>query len=147
MPFFQNSGMSRLAALTAALIVGTPGAAEPAPTLHAHHLGQSHQAVTPAPFVASLEKPYAALMDDAMNVMNAGMTQAPMNGDPDHDFAAMMVPHHQGAVDMAKAELLYGKNPVLRRLAQEIIVTQGQEIQVMQGELRKKSAPLSAHPQ
>ena len=128
MPFFQNSGISR-SALTAALIVGTAGAAEP------------------APFVASLEKPYAALMDDAMNVMNAGMMQAPMNGDPDHDFAAMMVPHHQGAVDMAKAELLYGKNPVLRRLAQEIIVTQGQEIRVMQGELQKKSAPLSVHPQ
>jgi len=61
-----------------------------------------------------------------------------MTGDPDHDFAAMMIPHHQGAIDMAKAELLYGRNPVLRRLAQEIIVTQNSEITVMQGELQKQ---------
>ena len=74
-----------------------------------------------------------------MTVMDDGMMQAPMTGDPDHDFAAMMIPHHQGAIDMAKAELLYGKNPVLRRLAQEIIVTQNAEIQVMQRELQKQT--------
>ena len=62
-----------------------------------------------------------------------------MSGDPDHDFAAMMIPHHQGAIDMAKAELLYGKNPVLRRLAQEIIVTQNSEITLMQRELQKQA--------
>lgn len=83
-------------------------------------------------------------MDDAMNVMNDGMVRAPMNGSADHDFASMMIPHHQGAVDMAKAELLYGTNPVLRRLAQEIIVTQGSEIAVMQAELaRLRSAAQS----
>lgn len=54
-----------------------------------------------------------------------------MTGDPDHDFAVMMIPHHQGAVDMAKVFLLHSKDPALRRLAQEIIVTQGQEIEVM----------------
>ena len=69
-----------------------------------------------------------------------------MTGDADHDFAAMMLPHHQGAVDMAKAELLYGTNPVLRRLAQEIIVTQGQEIEVMQLELKKRPAIPVAKP-
>jgi uncharacterized protein (DUF305 family) len=53
----------------------------------------------------------------------------------------MMIPHHQGAIDMAKAELLYGTNPVLRRLAQEIIVTQGSEIAVMQSQLAKPAAP------
>jgi Domain of unknown function (DUF305) len=57
-------------------------------------------------------------------------------GDPDRDFAAMMIPHHQGAVDMARVELQFGKNPVLRRLAQGIIVEQLQEIEVMQRELR-----------
>lgn len=80
-----------------------------------------------------------------MTTMNAGMGKAPMNGDPDHDFAAMMIPHHEGAVDMAKAELLHGRNPVLRRLAQEIIVTQGSEIAVMRAELAKKS-PAPEHP-
>lgn len=78
---------------------------------------------------------FADSMMASMKSMDAGMRRAPMNGDPDHDFAAMMIPHHQGAIDMAKAELLYGKNPALRRLAQEIIVTQGSEIAVMRLEL------------
>jgi uncharacterized protein (DUF305 family) len=76
-------------------------------------------------------------MNEAMTVMDRRMQNAPMTGDPDHDFAAMMIPHHQGAVDMAKAELLYGKDPVLRRLAQEIIVTQEQEIDVMHLRLKQ----------
>lgn len=134
--------LSTVAALAGALIASTACAAEPASTLHMHHGGHhvvsGGESESPTKFVASLEKSYAGLMDDAMNVMNAGMAQAPMNSNPDHDFAAMMVPHHQGAVDMAKAELLYGTNPVLRRLAQEIIVTQGQEIQIMQDQLKKK---------
>jgi Domain of unknown function (DUF305) len=49
-------------------------------------------------------------------------------GDVDADFVAMMVPHHQGAIDMAVAALRYGRNAQIRRLAQEIIVTQLQEI-------------------
>jgi uncharacterized protein (DUF305 family) len=69
---------------------------------------------------------------ESMARMRRDMQNASMTGDPDHDFAAMMIPHHQGAIDMAKAELLYGKDPVLRRLAQEIIITQNSEIQVMQ---------------
>ncbi|MFA5073134.1 MAG: DUF305 domain-containing protein [Nitrospirota bacterium] len=77
------------------------------------------------------------LMHDAMIVMNQRMERAPMTGDPDHDFAAMMIPHHEGAIDMAKLELLYGKDPALRRLAQEIIVTQQQEVQVMQMRLKQ----------
>ena len=52
-------------------------------------------------------------------------------GDIDVDFVAMMVPHHQGAIDMALAVLRYGRNPQIRRLAQEIIVTQQQEIAAM----------------
>jgi uncharacterized protein (DUF305 family) len=80
------------------------------------------------------------MMESAMTAMDEGMTRAPMTGDPDHDFAAMMIPHHQGAIDMAKAELLYGKNPVLRRLAQEIVVTQNSEIAVMQMELQGHAA-------
>lgn len=100
----------------------------------------------PAPFVASTSKSFPILMDDAMRVMDYGMANAPMNGNPDHDFSTMMIPHHQGAIDMAKAELLYGKNPVLRRLAQEIIVTQGSEITVMQMELKKHASGKPAKP-
>lgn len=53
-------------------------------------------------------------------------------GDVDWDFVAMMAPHHQGAIDMAQAVLRHGKNERIRRLAQEIIVTQQQEIAAMQ---------------
>src|SRR6516162_10175215 len=66
-----------------------------------------------------------------MQKMDADMMTAPMTGDPAHDFSAMMIPHHQGAIEMAKAFLLKGKDPALRRLAEEIIVTQKQEIDVM----------------
>jgi len=88
-------------------------------------------------FSASTEKSFHQLMNEAMTLMDQGMKNAPMTGDPDHDFATMMIPHHQGAVDMAKVELIYGKDPVLRRLAQEIIVTQQQEIVVMNARLKQ----------
>jgi uncharacterized protein (DUF305 family) len=70
-------------------------------------------------------------MDTSMEAMDRSMKSAPMNGRVDHDFAAMMVPHHEGAIGMAKAELLYGKDPVMRRLAQEILVDQKSEIDAM----------------
>ena len=82
---------------------------------------------------------FVALMEQAMERMHKDMAIAP-SGDPDRDFAAMMIPHHQGAVDMAKVELQFGKNPVLRRLAEGIIVEQLQEIEVMQRELRQLPA-------
>ena len=77
-------------------------------------------------------------MEDSMNRMDTGMKSAPMNGDVDHDFCTMMMPHHQGAIDMAKAELLYGKDPVMRSLAEEIVVDQQSEIQAMQLWLSKR---------
>jgi uncharacterized protein (DUF305 family) len=87
--------------------------------------------------------PYAArfmqAMDTSMKKMDRDMAAAPMDGDIDHDFATMMMPHHQGAIDMAKAELRYGKDPVMRRLAQEILVDQQSEIDAMQLWLTKKT--------
>jgi uncharacterized protein (DUF305 family) len=65
-----------------------------------------------------------------MNKMMADMTIKP-TGDVDRDFVAMMIPHHQGAINMAQAELKYGHNELLRRLARQIIVNQRQEITVM----------------
>jgi hypothetical protein len=65
-------------------------------------------------------------------------------GNVDQDFVAMMVPHHQGAIDMAQAELRYGHNEHLRRIAQEIIVEQQQEIAAMRlalGQPLPTSAP------
>ena len=69
-------------------------------------------------------------MAGSMARMHAAMDLQP-TGDPDRDFAAMMIPHHQGAIDMARAELAPGRDPVLRRLAQSILVEQAQEIEVM----------------
>jgi len=76
------------------------------------------------------EAPYLVENDAAMTKMMNGMTLKP-TGDVDRDFVAMMVPHHQGAIDMALAVLRYGHNEQLKRLAQEIIVTQQQEIAAM----------------
>ena len=64
---------------------------------------------------------------EANNTMMHDMMK-PMTGDPDKDFAMMMLPHHQGAIDMAKVELKYGKDPTLRALAEEIIEAQEKEI-------------------
>ncbi|GGC57311.1 hypothetical protein GCM10011396_00210 [Undibacterium terreum] len=105
--------------------------------MHHHHHGtasdpQQADAAAPPVFVASTAKSFAALMDDAMAVMDDGMKRAPMNGQSEHDFVTMMIPHHQGAVDMAKALLLYTKDPELRNLALGIIAEQQNEIRVMQ---------------
>jgi hypothetical protein len=71
-------------------------------------------------------------LGQAMDLMNTAMSTAPMTGNPDVDFAIKMIPHHQGAIEMAKVELQYGTDSRLRRLAQEIIVTQQSEIALMQ---------------
>ena len=87
---------------------------------------------------------FMLVMNESMDGMDKGMKSAPMNGDVDHDFATMMMPHHQGAIDMAKAELLYGKDPVIRRLAKGIIVDQQSEIQAMQLWLSKRPNAIPA---
>jgi uncharacterized protein (DUF305 family) len=95
---------------------------------------------------ASAANPVAAQMNDAMARMHRDMAM-PSSGDPDLDFAAMMIPHHQGAVDMARIELQSGKDPVLRRLAQGIIVEQLQEIDVMRRQLKSSAAICSSQPE
>ena len=81
------------------------------------------------------EMSFLAQSDAAMTRMMAAMQIKPSKN-VDKDFVAMMVPHHQGAIDMAKAELSYGHNEPLGGLAQEIIATQQQEIGAMQCALR-----------
>ena len=60
--------------------------------------------------------------------MHQALEAAAPTGDPDHDFARSMIPHHQGAIDMALIQLKYGRDERLRRLAQTIVVEQEQEI-------------------
>src|SRR5262245_14735144 len=78
----------------------------------------------------SAEAPFLAENDAAMRKMMNDMAVKP-TGDGDADCVAMMVPHRQGAIDMARAVLRHGRNQLIRRLAQGIIVTQQQEIAAM----------------
>lgn len=74
-------------------------------------------------------------MAAAMMKMHEDMTAPPQTGDPDRDFLAMMIPHHQGAVDMARLVLIYGHDPLVRQLATEIIAGQQAEIDAMKARL------------
>ena len=94
---------------------------------------------------ASAEAPYLAENVSAMTKMMIDMGIGP-SGDVDTDFVAMMVPHHQGAIEMAQAELRYGHNEPLRRMAQEIIVTQQQEIAAMRLALGQPLPPSVPSP-
>ena len=96
------------------------------------HDGNSHH--PPIYGQSATDDSFGAQMGRAMEAMERDMAVTP-SGDPDRDFAAMMIPHHQGAVDMARIQLQFGKDPVLRRLAQAIIVEQLQEIGVMKRQL------------
>jgi len=91
------------------------------------------------------ETAFLAENDAAMNKMMTDMEIKP-SGDVDRDFVAMMIPHHQGAIDMAQAELRYGRNEQLRRLAQEIIVSQSQEIAAMRLAIGQPLAPSASSP-
>ena len=108
--------------------------------------------VTPAPAADATsrsrlaeEAPFLAENDAAMTRRMDGMAVKP-TGDVDHDFVAMMVPHHQGAIDMAVALLRHGHNEQLQRLAQEIIVTQQQEIAAMRMAVGEPLPPSTPAP-
>lgn len=91
------------------------------------------------------EQPFVDQNNTAMAKMMAAMAIHP-SGDIDRDFVAMMEPHHQGAIEMAQAVLRYGKNEQIRRIAQEIIVDQLQEIAAMHLALGEPPPPSLAAP-
>ena len=77
----------------------------------------------------------------AMNRMHESMAHLPVATNADEDFVRLMIPHHQAAMDMAKTELLYGKDPQIRRLAQEIVTDQQSEIEFMELWLKNNATP------
>ena len=87
--------------------------------IHKHARGKSPSESVWADLQASMAK------------MHAAMTSVEPTGNSDADFVKLMIPHHQAAIDMAKTQLLYGKDPQMRRLAQEIITDQQSEIELM----------------
>jgi len=74
----------------------------------------------------------------SMDKMHMAMGAIERSGNSDVDFVRLMLPHHQAALDMAKTQLMYGKDPQMRRLAQEIITDQQLEIELMQRWLKQQ---------
>jgi uncharacterized protein (DUF305 family) len=79
---------------------------------------------------------FGQMMSAAMDKMHEQMAAPRQTGDPDRDFLAMMIPHHAGAVEMARLVLIYGRDPLVRQLAEEIIAGQQAEITAMQARLK-----------
>jgi uncharacterized protein (DUF305 family) len=86
------------------------------------------------------DTPSTTAFQAADHAMMSGMSDVPYTGNADRDFVAHMIPHHLGAVAMAKVELKYGKDAKLRALAKDIVEAQDKEITFM-------NQWLAAHPQ
>lgn len=111
-----------------ALAIGLTGcAAAPQPP---HADAHAHE---PAGMPAHTD--FRRAMDAGMARMMRDMHLPAASGQPDIDFLAMMIPHHVGAVEMARLELVHGRDPATRRLAEDIIASQSVEIEGMQRRL------------
>lgn len=84
--------------------------------------------------------PTARAYMEAMRKMNHAMMAVPMTGNADHDFAAMMMEHHKGAIDMARLEVEHGTDPELKRMAQKMIDDQTKEVEQLQDWLKRHPA-------
>ena len=82
----------------------------------------------------------------SMDKMHMTMGAIERSGNDDVDFVRLMFPHHQAAVDMARTQLLYGKDPQMRELAQKIITDQQSEIALMQRWLKQQPAQVEINP-
>lgn len=133
--------MNRFAAITAAAGFVLAGAALPGSLALAQHAGHGahsgrhdgHATAKPNASDSAATKAYRAANDKMHKDMDIAFT-----GDADADFARGMIPHHQGAVDMAKIVLQYGKDPEIRKLAEDVVRSQETEIKFMREWLAKR---------
>ena len=100
--------------------------------MHEHHPPAGAAAEKFSPAIARFAKEMHAGMERMMNDMHA----PGYSGNPDIDFLAMMIPHHEGAVEMARLVLIHGRDPLTRKLAEEIIASQVVEIEGMRRRLQ-----------
>jgi uncharacterized protein (DUF305 family) len=145
----EKTTLTALLILLTGIIVALLISAEPIPAQDAgrtpnnlnHHIGNHNNGSQDS----GKRGPNTATQDwveliAAMDKMHAAMGSVERSGDSDVDFVTLMLPHHQAAIDMAKTQLLYGKDPQMRRLAQEIITDQQSEIELMQLWLKQRDA-------
>lgn len=117
--------------------------AGPAPAASTRHDQHAHHA-RPGAGTSAFERE----MDESMDRMMEAMHADGYSGHADADFLAMMIPHHVGAIDMARLVLQHGRDPVTRQLAEEIIVGQTVEIEGMRRRLRMlRSAGAGGRPE
>ena len=92
-------------------------------------------------------KKFMEEMGAGMEKMMKDMHAPEYTGNPDVDFLAMMIPHHEGAVEMARLVLIHGTDPMVRKLAEDIISSQTSEIQAMKGRMKILSKRKDTDPE
>lgn len=112
-------------------VIAAAAEPQPAGSQHLHEAGQH-----PSASVTPQSQAFTKEIDAGMKKMMTDMHAAGYSGNPDVDFLAMMIPHHQGAVEMARLVLIHGRDPLTRRLAEEIIASQTAEIAAMTERLK-----------
>lgn len=120
--------------LLAAVMLLSLAAPSFAASMHDQHMQQDSP--------MHMKNPHGPATQDylkAMDHMHGPMMEGIMDADPDVAFVRGMIPHHQGAVEMAKIQLKYGKDPELRKLAQDVIDAQEKEMRFMEEWLKKRS--------
>jgi uncharacterized protein (DUF305 family) len=117
-------------ALAGALLLGAASSGAQQASHHGAHTGGAASA-------QGADSPSSKAFAAASQKMHAAMA-VPLTGDADVDFVRGMIPHHQGAVEMAKIVLEHGKDPEVRKLAQDVVAAQEAEIAFMTGWLKTK---------